>query len=392
MKIIHTSDWHLGHMLYNFDRREEQLSMLEQMAELVRAEQPDLFLLAGDVYDSTQPSASVQTLFADALIKIHEACPDMRIVCIAGNHDSSSKFMIFHSPWERMNVSMLGTVSRDVDFSDYIFKMEGKGYVVAVPYAAERNTPEDFFRKLSEKVDELNREEQLPVVLMAHLAVTGSDFRGHDNATDAMVGGVDCQSAEVFGNGYDYIALGHIHRAQFVNGTAYRARYCGTPIPVSFDEAMGAQEHGVTIVEIGRHGDAPEARAVAIENPRPLVTLPLDGFAEWDEVKKQFEEYPDDIPAYIRLNVLVDSHLSVTANAEAQQIAARKQCRFCLINAQRKTQTIQSAGFQPLTTTEFQRMNPMDVARMFLESKGEDVDDGLLKLFNEVIKGINDED
>jgi exonuclease SbcD len=91
MKILHTSDWHLGHLLYNYDRREEQLSMLNQMTALVCEEQPDVFLLAGDVYDTTQPSASVQTLFSDALTKIHEACPTMRIVCIAGKQKNKKK-------------------------------------------------------------------------------------------------------------------------------------------------------------------------------------------------------------------------------------------------------------------------------------------------------------
>ena len=391
MKILHTSDWHLGHVLYNYDRRDEQLSMLDQMAELVQKEQPDVLLLAGDVYDTTQPSASIQTLFSEAILKIHEACQTMRIICIAGNHDSGSKLMIFHSPWERMNVNMLGGVGREADLSDYIFKLEGKGYVVAVPYAADRNMPDDFFKKLQEQV-ELQNQEHLPVVLMAHLAVSGSDFRGHDNATDVMVGGIDCQSSEVFGDGYDYVALGHIHKAQFVHGTDHRVRYCGTPIPISFDEAMGDQEHGVTIVELNKHGDKPSVRTVPIHNPHPLVTLPLEGFAEWEEVRQQFEAFPDDISAYIRLNVLVDGHLAVGANDEAKQIAARKQCRYCLINAKRKAQLAQSGGLQSLTTTEFQQMTPVEVAKRYLESKGETFDEGLTVLFNEVMKGIDDED
>lgn len=392
MKILHTSDWHLGHILYNYDRREEQLSMLDQMVSLVREEQPDVFLLAGDVYDSAQPSAAVQTLFSDALTKVHEACPTMRIVCIAGNHDSSSKLMIFHSPWERMNVSMLGNVIREADPNNYIIKVEDKGYVVAVPYAADRNMPDDFFKRLSAQVDEMNRSTRLPVVLMAHLAVTGGDFQGHENATETMVGGIDCQSAEMFGEGYDYIALGHIHRAQFVHGTNHRARYCGTPIPVSFDEAMGDKEHGVSIVELTRHGDMPSVRTVTIDNPRPLVNLPLEGFEEWETVRQQFEAFPDDIPAYIRLNVLVEGHLPGMANAEAQQIASRKQCRLCLINAKRKSQPTQSNGFQALTTTEFQKMTPVEVAQMYLEAKGETFDEDLKALFNEVMKGLDDED
>ena len=392
MKILHTSDWHLGHVLYNYDRREEQLSMLDQMAALVEKEQPDVFILAGDVYDTGQPSIAVQMLFADAISKIHEACTAMRIVCIAGNHDSGSRHMIFHTPWAKMGVSMLGNVFREeADLSKYIIEIPGKGYVVAVPYAADRNMPDDFFKKLQQQVAEMNRD-QLPVVLTAHLAVAGSDFRGHDNATEFMVGGLDCQKAEVFGEGYDYVALGHIHKAQFIHGTDHRMRYSGTPIPVSFDEAMGSNEHGVTMVELEKHGDLPLFRAIPFVNPRPLVNLPLDDFDEWEAVKTQFEAFPDDIPAYIRLNVLVDGHLPVAANNEAQQIASGKKCRFCLINAKRKAQVQQNVGYQHFTTSEFQKMTPMEVARMFLENKQETQTDELLKLFEIAMKEVGHED
>ena len=392
MKLLHTSDWHLGHLLYNFDRREEQQAMLDQMAELVRTEQPDVFLLAGDVYDSSQPSASVQTLFSDGLLKIHEACEDMQIVCIAGNHDSASRLTIFHSPWAKMNVAILGGVNREVEnLSDYIVPIEGKGYVVAVPYAADRNMPEDFFKKLQEEVARQN-QEQLPVVLMAHLAVSGSDNRGHENANETIVGGLDCQKAEIFGEGYDYVALGHIHKAQYIFNTGQRVRYCGTPIPISFDEAMGADEHGVTMVELEKHGDMPQIRTIPIMNPRPLVNLPVEGFGELEAVKREFMEFPDDLPAYIRLNVLVDGRLSLAANDEVQQIASGKQCRFCLINPKRRIQPQQSNGNQQLTTSEFQKMTPMEVAKMVLKTKQEEQSEELLKLFQIAMKEVGDED
>lgn len=392
MKLLHTSDWHLGHLLYNFDRREEQLAMLEQMAEVVRAEQPDVFLLSGDVYDSSQPSASVQTLFSDGLLKIHETCEDMQIVCIAGNHDSASRLTIFHSPWAKMNVAILGGMNREVEnLSDYIVPIEGKGYVVAVPYAADRNMPADFFKQLQEEVARQN-QEQLPVVLMAHLAVSGSDFKGHENVNDMMVGGLDCQQAEIFGEGYDYVALGHIHKAQYIFNTDHRVRYSGTPIPISFDEAMGADEHGVTMVELEKHGDLPQIRTIPITNPRPLVNLPVEGFGEWKAVKEQFEAFPDDIPAYIRLNVLVDGHLSAAANSEANEIASRKQCRFCLINLKRRMQLQQSNGYQQFSTSEFQKMTPMEVAKMVLTTKQEEQTEELLKLFEMAMKEVGDED
>jgi len=127
MKILHTSDWHLGHTLYNCDRAEEQAAMLEQMRRIVVDEQPDLFLLSGDVYHTSQPSASVQTMFADALLAIHEACPAMTIVVTAGNHDSGMRHEIFRAPWRRFNVHTIGSLDRENPDSSHYPGIPGNG-------------------------------------------------------------------------------------------------------------------------------------------------------------------------------------------------------------------------------------------------------------------------
>ena len=100
MKVLHTSDWHLGHTLYNYDRSEEQQAMLDQIARIVAERQPDLFLLCGDVYHTTQPTAATQQLFINALMRIREAAPAMRILLLAGNHDSATRHEIFRTAWE----------------------------------------------------------------------------------------------------------------------------------------------------------------------------------------------------------------------------------------------------------------------------------------------------
>ena len=82
MKILHTSDWHLGHSLYNYDRSEEHTAMLQQMVNIVKEQQPDVFLLCGDVYHTSQPSAAVQTLFTEYIVKIHNANAEVLILSI----------------------------------------------------------------------------------------------------------------------------------------------------------------------------------------------------------------------------------------------------------------------------------------------------------------------
>jgi exonuclease SbcD len=95
MKILHTSDWHLGHTLYGYDRQEEQQDMLQQILEITRKERPDAFLLSGDVYDIPQPSATSQKMFSEFMAKLHKAVPGMRIIVTAGNHDSGMRTEAF---------------------------------------------------------------------------------------------------------------------------------------------------------------------------------------------------------------------------------------------------------------------------------------------------------
>ena len=171
MKILHTSDWHLGHTLYNYDRAEEQQAMLEQMVSIVEEQEPDVFLLCGDVYHTPQPSAAVQTMLSDGLVRIHEANPQMTIVMTAGNHDSGTKHEIFQTPWKALKVYAIGQLEKE-DLDEHIIEVSGKGWIVAVPYANERNIPEGFFQQLLDRVAEKNTEN-LPVVMTAHKTVKG---------------------------------------------------------------------------------------------------------------------------------------------------------------------------------------------------------------------------
>lgn len=378
MKILHTSDWHLGHTLYNYDRTEEQRSMLRQMVKIVKEQQPDVFLLCGDVYHTAQPSAAVQTMFTEALIEIREANPGMTIVVTAGNHDSGTKHEIFRTPWRTLEVHTIGNLNRDV-LDEHIIEVQGKGFIIAVPYCNERNIPEGLFTSLMDAVKERNTDN-LPVVMTAHTTVKGCDFTGHDNSTEYVVGGIDSLDIEQLGDGYDYLALGHIHHAQFVHTGKHNARYCGTPIAISFDENYF---HSATIVEIDKHGDTPKVETVEIENPRPLVTLPSKGMATWETAKKLLMDFSDSNPAYIRLNVEIEDFLPVEAITEANTLTEGKECRFCCINAKRKS--MKQTEAKVLTVQEFQSEDPIDIAKRYAEDIGFMFDEEMTALFNETL-------
>ena len=384
MKILHTSDWHLGHVLYGHDRTDEQQKMLNQMVEIVKEQKPDVFLLCGDVFHTSQPSNAIQTTLSEALVKIHEANPEMVIVMTAGNHDSGTKHEIFRTPWRALNVYAIGQLEKE-NVDEHIVEVPGKGYVIAIPYINERNLPEGFFQQLLDKAAAINTEG-LPVVMTAHTTVKGCDFLGHDQGTEYVVGGIDSIDLEQLGEGYDYLALGHIHHGQFIRSGKHNVRYSGTPLPISFDENFS---HSVSMVEIDKHGDTPTVTEIEINNPHPLVTLPSEGLASWETAKELLKKFPDNIPAYIRLNVEIDDFLPVEAQAEAVNLVEGKQCHVCHINAKRKT--IDQTEAKVLTVQEFQAEKPIEIAKQYANYEGISFDEEMTDMFNEIVNLVNDD-
>lgn len=399
MKLIHTSDWHLGHTLYNYDRTEEQQAFLQQLAEIVEREQPDALLVSGDVYHYSSPSASVQKMYTEAMLEIHRRCPSMTIVVTAGNHDSSSKLEITRSLWESFGLHVIGSIQREeetVQWSRHIIEVTGKdgrpvGYILPVPHVYPQNFPSPdpemkreermpyFFQTLLDETKRINTAS-LPVVLMAHLAVTGSDTTGH---TD-LIGGMDYFPLDQLGTGYDYLALGHIHCPQTLKGSDGRARYCGTPYPVSFDETY---PHSVSLVTV-EPGKQPEIQDIRIENPWPCLTLPPEPLP-FEEALQQLKDFPDDKRAYIRLNVLAENYLSPDCQERASEATRGKACRYCYIKLNRQQK--ETGEEQPhLSIQELKQQSPLEIARRYYqETTGESMDDELSLLLQEAMNQIH---
>ena len=385
MKILHTSDWHLGHQLYSYERDQEQASMLKQIENLVREEMPDALLISGDLYHTAQPSARVQTMLTDAIVRIHKACPSMHIIITAGNHDSGVKHEIFRTPWEALNVYVVGNINVDCP-QRQIIEVGDKGIVIAVPYVNSRNMPEGYYQQLIDLAEQSN-DRNLPIVLMAHTTVAGLDWSGHEGANDNSVGGIDAVEIDDLGSGYDYVALGHIHHQQWVRGGKIRVRYSGSPLPVSFDENYS---HTVSMVEIESKDAALTLREVEIDNKLPLFTLPLGDALPWNDVVELLKNTkPEREGTYLRLNVLVDDFLPPTANEEAQKISAELGYRFCYIHAVREER--QKYETYSMTVDQLQRESPEEIAKRYCRDKNLTWNDELSQMFQEIVALVEED-
>lgn len=412
MKIIHTSDWHIGQIFNEYDRSEEHLAFFSELADIISAEKPDALLVSGDVFDSAMPSAQSQRLYTDALLRLKNACPDMTIVVSAGNHDSGSRLESVRNLWDRNGVKVVGCLSRNdgqVRYADHIFRINSSsdpekpaGYVIALPHIYRQNYPacqegdrqQSFYRKLADAVSDENTG-RLPVVMMAHLAVSGSDLSGHDT----MAGGMDFVPAGIFPEACDYVALGHIHKAQTLHvgrkeneNTDGRSshgpviRYSGSPIPLSFDENY---THSVSIVDIPESGTV-TVREQEIPCSIPVITVPAKPVPFRDALSV-LESFPADEKAYIRLNVLISDFLPQNASVQAVMAAEGKKCRYCSMKI---TRTGESGvkGTDSLTVDEMKSMDPVEVAGMYYRRRfGNEMDEDMEKMLVEAIGKVEEE-
>lgn len=396
IKILHTSDWHIGQVFYGEDRIAEQQHMLAQITDCVTAEKPDIMLLAGDIFDVAMPNSKAQKLLTDALMAMHTAHPQMAIITISGNHDSATRHEIHQAVWESVNVHMIGNIHNSEVNQHLLPIYDANGqvcaYVAAVPYAAQRMITNDFYTRLSEHAARLGEEHQVPVIFVGHLAASSCESTGHavDNyGKDTIyIGNIETVDVAELGSAYDYVALGHIHKAQNLGN---RARYSGSPIAMSFDEVASDYRHSISIVEIASRGALPVIREVEIDNALPLVNIPAVAAAEWDKVLAELTDFPCDIPARIRLNVLLDAGESLSYNHEWQvkEALVGKCAHHCETNVQRAQQLAtnmpKSQEVVRMELAELLHMQPIDVARKWMGRIGEEMTDEMEQLFNHAI-------
>lgn len=317
MKIIHTSDLHLGQIIYqHYDRADEHDFFFSQLRDLCIAEAPDALVVSGDVFDIQQPSAATWHQFTDHFVKLRRECPGMHIIITAGNHDSPSRLHSHRSVWKEIDTDIVAlppvmNTESDEDISPdpHIIKLNS-GYIIALPYMASYRA--EMVQQLLDRVALMNTAG-LPVVMMAHQAVEGCDLSGHD----MEIGNQRAMGLSAFGAGFDYLALGHIHKSQTLGAMpdTYKddevvvhkspvARYSGSVLHVSCDESY---PHSVSIVEIDHHAGDVRIRTHRIHQLRHFFSLPIGDdkkITNTAEALQAIQELADiGVSGYVRFRI-----------------------------------------------------------------------------------------
>jgi exonuclease SbcD len=261
MRILHTADWHLGARLVERDRLPEHAAFLEWLIERLQSERIDALIVSGDVFDAANPPQDAVALYFDFLKRLADL-KTVQAVITGGNHDSASHLNAPRELLKRFDVHVFGHAGENnvVDL--------GGAVVAVVPFLRERDLRQAAAGETITAVHEQVRAairahyaaqlaacrdlaQGRPVIAMGHLTVLGATTS--DSERDIHIGNLGAVGADIF-EGFDYTALGHLHRPQKVAGIE-AIRYSGSPIPLSFSEAADAKS--VVIIEIQNHSAVP---------------------------------------------------------------------------------------------------------------------------------------
>ena len=251
MKLFHLSDLHIGKRVHEFSMIEDQKYMLTQILQAVMREKPDGVLISGDVYDRTIPTAEAVQVFDDFITKL--AKMEMPIYMISGNHDSAERLAFGAQLFENDGVYISPVYEGEVKKVE-VEDVYGTVNIWLLPFlkpatvrhALQREDINTYEEGVVAALQGCEIDTEQRNILVAHQFVTGAD---RSDSEETSVGGLDNVSAEVFED-FDYVALGHIHRAQKMGRETLR--YSGTPLKYSFSEAD--HKKSVTILELLEKG------------------------------------------------------------------------------------------------------------------------------------------
>lgn len=324
IRILHTADWHLGQTFFGYDRSEEHEVFLDWLAKEITRNKIDALIIAGDVFDVSNPSAASQNMYYRFIHRVTAENLGLQLLIVAGNHDSAARLEAPLPLLQTMRTEVRGVVRKleggEIDYDHLMVELknrEGEVEVLcmAVPFLRQGDYPvvQTEGNPYAEGVRELytqllrrlgtRRTEKQAILAIGHLQATGSEIAEKDYSERTVIGGLECVSPDAFSEQIAYTALGHIHKAQRVSGRE-NVRYAGSPIPMSFAEKH--YHHGVVMVTFD-NGCAVEIERMECPKSVPLMSVPKDEPAAPEVVLNALRELPDtEVAPYLEVKVLLE--------------------------------------------------------------------------------------
>jgi exonuclease sbcCD, D subunit len=406
MNFLHTADWHLGQTFYQYDRYQEHQHFLEWLLQTIEKQSTDVLLISGDVFDTANPSVAATKQFYHFLHQATERFPALQIVAIAGNHDSPVRLEMPAPLLENTHIHLVGyvrrTADKQIDYNRLILPLfkgeEVAAYLLAVPflrlgdYPKSEENPADYAQGVAAFYTEITRQalaiaQGKPLIAMGHLHASGAEINDDDTAERPIIGGIESISTANFPDALQYVALGHIHKAQALGGTAH-IRYAGSPIPLSFAEKH--YEHQVIAFSL-EEGKVQHIESLPIPLHTPLLSIP-DTYRPAEEVLNALMELPDTAPIdntpYLEVKVLLNEPAPELKSSIFRAIA-HKQVRLARIDVRYLHATAVAADVLQSELT-LRDLQPVEVLERVYQNKyHEDLPATYRTLFEEALHSID---
>lgn len=325
MRILHTSDWHIGKRLMNKERLAEQEEVLDEIISICESENIELVLIAGDIFDTYTPSAEAEDLFFRKIKRV--AGENRAVLIISGNHDDGVRLSAVAPLSQEQGIYVVGNSRNALPMGSLRAVRpirSGKGYAVfenglgervfvsMLPYPNEARFKEEkselsYVEQMKKWMDEgeIGNEDKLPSVFMAHLFLAGGSVSLGEREID--LGGARAIPVDALPNS-DYIALGHLHKKQhFGHAHCY---YSGSPLQYSFDESA---DKGVKVFDLTGAG-VQNLKDVPLTKGKKLVRLEADGV---EAALDLLSHYPDalvELKLYLSQPLAASEHAAIVAN------------------------------------------------------------------------------
>jgi len=321
MRIIHTSDWHLGQNFYTKSRGPEHQAFLDWLLSTAVEQSVDAIIVAGDIFDTGSPPSYARELYNRFVVQLQAT--GCQLVVLAGNHDSVATLNESRELLACLNTSVIASARHDASQQTLLLKKKDgtPGAILCpIPFLRPRDiqssqaglSGHEKQRSLMEAISEHYQQcyaaavsargaQKLPIIATGHLTTVG--VTKTDAVRDIYIGTLDAFPAQNFPPA-DYIALGHIHRAQLIGGTEH-IRYSGSPISLSFDETGKAKS--VYLVEFA-DGALHEVTALPVPVSQPLAVIK----GSLGEIEKQLEQWrdaPAEPKVWLDIEIATDEYL-----------------------------------------------------------------------------------
>ncbi|TFW21334.1 exonuclease SbcCD subunit D C-terminal domain-containing protein [Duganella callida] len=411
MRLLHTSDWHLGLSLHNFERHYEHQRFLDWLLDAIVAEQADALLIAGDIYDNANPSAASQKQLYRFLRQAKERVPHLNLIIIAGNHDSPGRLDAPGPLLEAHGTRVVGAVQRnadgEIDLESLVLPLTGRdgavaAWCLAVPFLRPGDVPrvpapEEAGAEAADpylagiallyqqalQLAQSRRQDGQAIIAMGHCHMVDGQMSS-DSERRIVIGGTEMLPAGIFDPAIAYVALGHLHLAQNV-GKQEHIRYSGSPMPLSFSEVNYAHQ----VLRIDLDGTAVrEIVPVPVPRAVELLRVPSKPAPLTQVLEELAALAPPDVPPeqqpYLEVRVLLEQP-EPGLRARIEAALDGKPVRLAKIETSSAARG-SSIDQEVMTLDQLEKLKPDDIFRQLYQQRfGNDAPADQLSAFAELM-------